>query len=206
MPLPPPDAEVDDGPLSESIQTDLPPALPTAPDFDLDEDGFERLDGASLTPPGVLDPSTRVSYPVPPPRIVQTSMLANEPSVPPVGNAPDVANLASAPMLDDPVDLGTAPSAPGEDDPDLVEETHVPHHSPSAPELGIEQSPAEPSSPSAFQPGATIAQPTSAARLSHARRSLGLNLPSDDTAGSSVRELPTAAIPQPVRFLPKYEP
>jgi hypothetical protein len=206
MPLPPPDAEVDEGPLTESVQTGSPPALPTAPDFDLDEDGFERLGGASLTPPGVQDPPSRVSYPVPPPRIVQTSMLASEPSVPPVGSAPDVANLASAPMLDDPLDLGTAPSAPGEDDPDLVEDTHVPNHSPSAPELSSEQSPAGSSSSGAFQPGATIAQPTSAARLSHARRSLGLNLPSDDTAGSSVRELPAAAIPQPVRFLPKYEP
>lgn len=185
----------------------------SAPAIDLDEDGFEKLDvthrGDAATDSDAL--AATPSFPTPPQPILQSSYLAapSTPSAPSFGGDLD----GSAP------DLASAPPAVAEDD--------SPYISPSAPLAledvnegpGDDQQPPQnllasaPSAPSvddaeetAAVSSAALAQPTPAARASHARRSLGLDLPTEDS-GAAIAHMDeqTQAAPT-TRFLPKYEP
>jgi hypothetical protein len=186
----------------------------TAPAVDVDEEGFERLDmdhRPETLPMGTDGQQTSMTFPIPPRPVVQSSYMAapEMPSAPSFGkdSGGSAPGQASAPFIED-VTAGTGPTAPlVEDDLALVEEDpghQEPsgHPGPSAPpaasaerdDQGVSSAPVAP------------AQPTPAARASHARRSLGLDLPVEDSgAAPPLVDEHTSAAPT-TRFLPRYEP
>ena len=202
---------------SDEPPMEEPPSMPnhivrdaTAPALDVDEEGFERLDAEH----SVIDPviqsndyTATSSFPTPPRPVLQASYMAapSAPSAPSFGGAISEApalDLASAPLAEDDLpEIG--PSAPSAEDETPVERQDNPDSSiPSAPTAHDIEGSADSSAPI---PGA-VAQPTPAARASHARRSLGLDLPTEDHATATApTDESTQTVPT-TRFLPKYEP
>jgi hypothetical protein len=181
------------------------PSDATAPVVETDADGFEALaeDGHTGNEDTGVGTSSTPAFPTPPRPIVQSSLALTQdlPSTPFDMQNPVHSAVASAPSTD--LTDQMAPSAPPGVD---VEEAIEANIIPSAPALDdpMELN-ATAVTATADAPAITVAQPTNAARASHARRSLGLDLPTEETPTSTQASepVPTAAVP---RFLPKYEP
>lgn len=181
------------------------PSDATAPVVETDADGFEALAEDDHTPNVDTDvgASSTPVFPTPPRPIVQSSLALTQdlPSTPfDMQNALH-STVASSPP-DDPIARMT-PSAPAGVDVDEAMEANT---IPSAPALDDPmESSVTPVATTTDVPASAVAQPTNAARASHARRSLGLELPTDEapTITQASEAVPTAAVP---RFLPKYEP
>ena len=181
------------------------PSDATAPVLETDADGFEALaeDGHTGNEESEVGASSTPAFPTPPRPIVQSSLVLTQeiPSTPfDAQNTPHSA-IASAPPSD--AIHRMAPSAPPGEDVDDTEEVVT---IPSAPALDESTEPTvSVVSTTADGPASTVAQPTNAARASHARRSLGLDLSTEEAPFTTTASEPAPAAAVP-RFLPKYEP
>jgi hypothetical protein len=131
--------------------------------------------------------------------------LVQQPSSIPYGDSDGLhAIIASAPpAVDSHLMEPSAPPIDGEEETPSVFSDSQPSAPP--PEGNSEDSEYSAAS-SANGVALAVAQPTPAARASHARRSLGLDLPSEEAPMMPViSNQPAEVIPVP-RFLPKYEP
>jgi hypothetical protein len=206
-------------PTGEASIADSPSVEPhhgrdaTAPAVDVDEEGFERLDmdhRPEASSMGTDGQEASITFPIPPRPVVQSSYMAapEMPSAPSFGedSGGSAPGQASAPFIED-VTAGTGPSAPlAEDDLAPVEEASgqqepSDHPGPSAPPVASTERDHEGASSASVAP----AQPTPAARASHARRSLGLDLPVEDSGAAPPLVDEHTAAPT-TRFLPRYEP
>lgn len=207
-------------PTGEAPIADSPSVEPhhgrdaTAPAVDIDDEGFERLDmdyRPEASPMETDGQEGSITLPIPPRPVVQSSYMAapEMPSAPSFGedSGDSAPGQASAPFIED-VTAGTGPSAPlAEDNLVQVEEDSghqesSDHPGPSAPPAASTERDHEGVSSTSVAP----AQPTPAARASHARRSLGLDLPVEDSgAAPPLVDEHTSAAPT-TRFLPRYEP
>lgn len=190
----------------------------TAPAIEVDEEGFETMhhlfDHDEATASTATGPTTTGAHapppmssilPGPPRAIALSSDITSSvvPSAPVFGTSGEsVSNptdmmapqaVASAPVLDD-EDVANIilPSAPFDENDS--EHAQTSGNVPSAPPGSEHQRMVGPSSPLAPPPSMT-SQPTSAARASHARRTLGLDLPVDGPTRSSSPPPPSPSPP-----------
>lgn len=212
-------------PVTESANQPILHA--SAPELQVDEDGFERMD--DLLPPSEMEEDTVTTssdvaaytgglntniLPLPPAPVAQRSLAYARPSSPP--------RVSSSPVI------ASAPSAPHQEDPSLGLEGAQP----SAPPLDIDSfdnaQPEAQTQPEPSAPGPESAQHdhqaaedgdegTSSRRFTVPHRTLGIDLPADlaappafphpegpvSSVGAAVNAISNAGAP---RYLPRYEP
>lgn len=192
----------------------------SAPELQVDEDGFERLE--ELLPPSEEEQNTSATeasaasssciLPLPPAAIAQRSLAYARPSSPPRMSSPVIASAPSAPHFgDDMAGEDAQPSAPPLDI-DAFDDEEPPM-----------QLPPEPSAPGADLPpderrsteeGEEV---TLSRRFTVPHRTLGIDLPSElaappafphpeDVASSTGATTSTLANVGAPRYLPRYEP